>query len=111
MFERLSDIEIKVIACAVLLTPIVGMMVWGHYKTSAAVRDAAIVRCEEADDTPLCLAGIEEHHDDCREASSFGGGRFTKSSINPADYDFCVRNGVDVLRAKRAEEYKAKYGK
>ncbi|HSG72345.1 MAG TPA: hypothetical protein VLA12_18150 [Planctomycetaceae bacterium] len=67
MFERLSDIEIKLIAVAVLLTPIIGMMVWGHYKTSA-------------------------------------------STTHAAHYDFFVRNGIEALRAKKAEEYKARYG-
>ncbi len=111
MFERLSDIEIKVILCAIVLAPIIGMMVWNHYKTSGAAKDEAIVRCQQAEDTAVCMPGIELHHADCFAACKVGGGRFTKSSLHQADYDYCVRNGVEGLRAKRAEDYKARYGK
>lgn len=100
-FSDLSDYEKGALALALLMLPFIGMMVWNHYERSAVERDKAIERCHKAEDTDICLAGIEARHSDCMSASSVGGGRFTRSSIHPGHYDYCVRHGVEELSKQK----------
>lgn len=79
--------------------------------------EEATARCEAAEDSRVCLQGIERYNFECHRGALRGGGRYTPAHVDIHEYDYCVRNSPGSVeqwrrakgekKRKRIEERKA----